>query len=271
VRTPRLIARFALPTAVAGLTLALAGEGGAAQKADTNPCKGPKSEVLLCPNLQMDSPRDLFIDEYEGKKVLHSTNSINSRGEGPAELRGRPHGDFSMTANQGIHGTDGKTRIYDTGAWLGWKSIPGQGHYWKFRDAARFEIWSLDGEGLPKKRVRTGPKQYYCLRDLFHTKPGKRSPESAVYPACSQVHDLDRVKLGTSVGWSDVYPSTYHEQFINIEGLHGTYGFFLIADPKNGIWENHEHDNAGWVKIKLPSGHVLEKGSKIDRPSEGKL
>jgi hypothetical protein len=263
--------RAAAAAAALGLAAAAAGPVGAADPSADNPCHGPKRDVLLCPNLQMSPPGDLWIEKTsKGRTLLHARNSINSRGRGPAELRGRPHGPFTMTAKQGIHGTDGKVRIYDTGAWLGWKSIPGQNHYWKFRDAGIFEIWSLDEHGRPKKLKRTGEKQYYCLRDLVHTKPGGRSPSHAVYPACSQDHDAARVKLGTSVGWSDVYPSTYYEQYIDVTGLSGKYGFFQTADPENGLWETDEHDNAGETVVSLPSGKVIRTFSRVDRPAPGR-
>ena len=74
----------------------------------------------------------------------------------------------------------------DTHAHLGFKAIPGQGGYWKFRNAGVFELWSVDKSGHPMRKLRTGEKQYYCLRDLKHTKPGGRSPSNFVYPQCNQ-------------------------------------------------------------------------------------
>jgi hypothetical protein len=42
-----------------------------------------------------------------------------------------------------------------------------------------------------------------------------------------------------------------------------------VADPENGLWENSEHDNAGLTVIRLPSGEVVRKRSKVDRPRKG--
>ena len=61
--------------------------------------------------------------------------------------------------------------------------------------------------------------------------------------------------LGTSVGWSDVYPSNYHQQYINVSGLRGCYAFFMIADPKNHIRETNEDDNDSRTLVRLPSGN----------------
>jgi hypothetical protein len=233
---------------------------------DPNPCHGPKRKQLLCPNLQMSPPADVWVEHTGGRVLLHGQNSINSRGHGPAELRGHRSGRVTMQAVQVIHKTNGGVMYVDTHAFLGFKSIPGQGSYWKFRNAGVFKLWSVDKSDTPLKQVRTGEKQYYCLRDLKRTKPGKLSPRGAVYPRCNQNAGAQRVTVGTSVGWSDVYPSRYYEQFIDVTGLHGRFGFFQVADPNNGIWESNESDNAGETVVSLPSGRVLATHGPIDRP-----
>jgi hypothetical protein len=233
---------------------------------DPNPCHGPKRHQLLCPNLQMSPPADVWVERAHGRVLLHGQNSINSRGRGPVELRGHRSGKVTMRAVQVIHKKHGGVMYADTHAHLGFKGIPGQGHYWKFRNAGVFELWSVDKSGHPKRKLRTGEKQYYCLRDLKHTKPGGRSPSSFVYPGCNQSASQMRVTLGTSVGWSDVYPSHYYEQYIDVTGLRGRFGFFQVADPNNGIWETSEKDNAGETVVKLPSGRVLSTHGRIDRP-----
>jgi hypothetical protein len=233
-----------------------------------NPCTGPDAEELLCPNLRMQPPSDLMVSKTRsGRRLLHATNSIDSRGEGPAELRGaRKPNKHYMDANQRIHLKSGGRRTVQTPAYLGFKNIPGQGGYWKYKDAGLFEIWTLDENDNPVERVRTGPKQYYCLRDLVRTSASSNSPRSRVYPACNQNRKITRVTLGTSVGWSDVYPSSYHEQYIEVTGLRGRYGFFHVADPNNGIWENDENDNAAMTIVSLPSGKPLGTRGPMPRP-----
>jgi hypothetical protein len=127
-----------------------------------------------------------------------------------------------------------------TGARLGFKSIPGQYRYWKLLHAARFELWSVDSRGRGVKRVRTGPKLYYCLRDLQRTRPMPRSPSFRHYPGCSQNLHQQRITLGTSVGWSDIYPATYNEQWIDVTGLHGRYKFVMVADPTDVIYTSND-------------------------------
>lgn len=221
-----------------------------------NPCTGPERGKLLCPNLRMSKPRDLFISRSPGgRRLLHSTSSVNSVGYGPIEIRGiRIPGTRLMRVNQRIHRRGGGKLTVRTTGRLAFYPVPGQYRYWKFRDAARFEIWAVAGSGEATRRLRTGPKFYYCLRDLERTKPTHRSPRHAVYPGCNQDPNRKAVVLGTSVGWSDVYPADYNQQHVNVTGLHGCFAFYLEADPKNHLRETNEDDNRSRILIRLPSG-----------------
>ena len=93
------------------------------------------------------------------------------------------------------------------------------------------EIWSLDERRRPLRRVRKGPKVFYCFRDLERTRAMRRSPRHRVYPACNQDPGRKRVRLGTSVGWSDIYPSDYDRQWVNVGGLRGCFAFVMRVDP----------------------------------------
>jgi hypothetical protein len=265
VRTPLALIAVALVTA--GVAASATGQT-TPPPPNPNPCLGPDRAELLCPNLRMQPPSNLFVSTTRsGRRLLHATNSIDSRGEGPAELRGaRKPSKHYMEANQRVLLRGGGRRTIQTPAFLGFKHIPGQGGYWKYKDAAQFEIWTLDSDDNPVERVRVGPKLYYCLRDLVRTRAMSGSPRRRVYPGCNQNRNIRRVTLGTSVGWSDVYPSSYHEQYIDISGLSGRYGFIHVADPRNGIWENDEDDNAAMTIVSLPSGRALGTRGPMPRP-----
>ena len=222
---------------------------------DKNPCLNRATRrELKCPDLEMSPPFNLFVSRTRNDRIrLHAGNSINSVGDGPAELRGRRESRWWMNAKQVIYRRDGGHVRLRTGAQLVFKAIPGQYRYWKYFNAARFELWRLDDQGRRTKRVEVGPKVSYCLRDLQRRNPQlPGSPRKFHYPACSQDFDRRRVTLGTSVGWSDVYPSTYHEQWINVTGLRGCFAYVHIADPKNHIYESDEKDNEGETIVRLP-------------------
>jgi len=208
----------------------------------------------------MGRPADLYLDRTpRGRSLLRATNNVKSRGKGPVMLRGRRTARDEMSARQHIYRTNGSQLVVRTGAELYFKFIPGQGHYWKMRDAARFELWSLDEAGHRARLVRTGPKVYYCLRDLKHTSPSRRSPRTRVFPGCNRSARTRAVTLGTSTGWSDVYPSTYHEQWIDVTGLRGCFAYVHRADPGNHIFESNEGNNDSQRIVRLPYGRSRKK------------
>jgi hypothetical protein len=251
----RIVAFGALPAVLGFAAVATGQDGGypGGGPAGPNPCLGEEAARLRCPNLRMARPRDLYVHKGNGKVLLHATNDIKSRGEGPLEVRGkRIPGTKRMTVRQMIYTAGGTRESYATDARLVFYNIPGQGPYWKFRQAARFEIWSVDGQNRRRNLVRVGPKLTYCFRDLKRTKPSPRSPKRPVYPACSQDPSKRYRTLGTSVGWSDIYPSTYYQNWINVRGLRGCFAFVHRADPRNLLYENSESDNTGGRRIRLP-------------------
>jgi hypothetical protein len=247
---------FAL--ALAAATIACLAAAPARAAAPANPCLDPAQiQNLLCPDLVMSAPFNIYLDKrsIKGKKLLRSANSINNVGEGPAEIRGTRSGRYRMNAVQRVYRVDGQRLEIDTGAQLRFHYVPRfGGWYWKFNHTAQFELWRLDGAGMRIRRVRTGEKTIYCLRDLAHTRPGMLdSPDNAVYPHCNQDRRKQAVTLGTSVGWSDVYPANYYEQYINIGGLKaGCYAYVHVADPDNHIYELNESNNSSQTILRLP-------------------
>ncbi len=227
-----------------------------AAAAPDDPCAGPGAGHLLCPNLRIGKPADLYVERYEGRVLLRATSDVKSRGRGPMELHGTRNGPKRMRVSQRIYRAGGghidvptaaSLHFTDVGAYFG-------GSYWKVHQLARFELWSLGGppQRRLKRRVRTGPKLNYCLRDLFRTRPGKRSPRNRHYPGCNQDPFRDGVTLGTSVGWSDVYPADYDKQWIRVGGLRGCFAFVMTVDPGNLFFESNENDNRSVRRVRLP-------------------
>jgi hypothetical protein len=218
----------------------------------TNPCPLAQRWHLRCPDLKMKRPFGLQVQHSRGRALLRAGNSIDNVGGGPAELRGVRRSRLFMRATQRIY-RSGRGHIKArTGARLRYTLGHGGLHYWKFYRAARFELWRLNGEGERRKRVRVGHKIAYCLRDLRRTHRIHRSPRHRVYPACNTHRGKHRVTLGTSVGWSDIYPPTYLKQWINVSGLRGCFALVHIADPGNAIFESNETNNLAQVVIRLP-------------------
>jgi hypothetical protein len=245
-------ARVSVPVSV---ILAFALVPAASMAQTENPCTGPTARHLLCPNLRIGPPSDLYVEHRGGGRVLlRATSDVRSRGRGPMELRGRRDGPRSMRVNQRIYRVGGghidlRTRaglhFTDVGSYFG-------GSYWKVHGLARFELRRVLPGGSLGPVVRIGPKLNYCLRDLERTRPGGRSPRNRHYPGCNQNPQQDHVVLGTSVGWSDIYPSDYDRQWINVAGLRGCFAFTMTVDPNNLFFESDEHDNTSRRLVRLP-------------------
>jgi len=246
--TPLTLLFFLLPAIVA------ASPAHAVAPVGESPCLGPEAKVLLCPNLRIGPPMDLYTQRIGGRLRLRATSDVRSRGRGPMELRGTRNGWRTMHTRQRIYRAGGGHIDVPTGATLRFTDVGAYfgGAYWKVHQLARFELWSVDAQRRPLQRVRVGPKLNYCLRDLELTRPGRRAPDNRHYPGCSQDPYRDHVALGTSVGWSDIYPASYDKQWIDVAGLRGCFAFAMTVDPNGLLFESDEEDNSSRRLVRLP-------------------
>jgi hypothetical protein len=243
-------------TAIFGLAAAPPGAiaAGGWHPPRESPCQGPHAGQLLCPNLRIGTPGDMYVSSYGGKALLHATSDVRSRGRGPIEVHGQRNGPKSMKVTQRIYKVGGGHITVRTNAGLHFTDVGAYfgGSYWKVHQLARFELRPVLPDGTVGEVVRTSPKLNYCLRDLERTRPGRRSPSHAFYPACNQDPGIRRDRLGTSVGWSDIYPADYDKQYIDVSGLRGCFDFRMTVDPKHHLFESNEHDNSSHRPIRLP-------------------
>ncbi|HEX5988919.1 MAG TPA: lysyl oxidase family protein [Solirubrobacterales bacterium] len=226
----------------------------AASAAVENPCEGAEARSLLCPNLRIAPPSEIYAEKVDGHVLLRATSDVQSRGKGPMELRGRRDGPRSMKTNQRIYKKGGGHITVPSGAKLRFTYVGTYfgGSYWKVHQLANFELRRVLPDGGVGDVVRTSPKLNYCLRDLYRTRAGQRSPDHRVYPGCNQDPFRDRVALGTSVGWSDIYPAAYHQQWIDVAGLRGCFTYRMIVDPQEHLFESNEDDNMSQRLVRLP-------------------
>lgn len=263
----RLFATSTIAAAAVAATMVVPSGAGAFA---ANPCLDPvERRTLNCPDLVMKRPYGLDLDytAQPGRVVLRAGNSIDSVGRGPAELHGVRTRRYFMKGRQRIYRRGGGRLGITTGARLFFKYVPRQRRYWKFHRAAAFQLWRIDSEGRRTDLVLRGPKISYCLRDLDHTRRRlARSPATRVYPACSTDSGERRVTIGTSVGWSDVYPPSYPEQWIDVTGLRGCFAFRHVADPANGIYESNERNNSATTIVRLPfrDGRQTCPGGRVE-------
>jgi hypothetical protein len=244
---------------IAFLAALLVPAAASAAPAD-NPCLGPGAHHLLCPNLRIAPPSELYVERTgNGHVLLRATSDVRSRGRGPMELRGHRDGPQSMRTNQRIYKAGGGHITVPTEAKLHFTYVGTYfgGSYWKVHQLAHFDLLRVRDDGSLGDVVRASPKLNYCLRDLERTRPGGRSPSYRHYPGCRQDPLIDHDVLGTSVGWSDIYPAGYTKQWIDVAGLRGCFAYRMKVDPKEFLFESNEEDNTSQVLVHLPyPGHT---------------
>lgn len=215
----------------------------------------------------MSAPFDMHLDRstMRGHVLLRAASSINNHGRGPIELRAR-RTRRGMVVYQAIYDRSGRAHLFRTKAHLVFKYVPGQRYehptieafsYWKLAHAAGFQLWSIDAHRHALQLVRSGPKVDYCLRDLIRSRPSPISPVAPAYPACSQDPYMRHDRLGTSAGWSDVYPYEYPEQWIDVTGLRGRFAYVQTVDPDNLLIERNHENDVSETYVELPSGRIL--------------
>lgn len=256
---------------------ALTGQTSTTGSSPMAPCSEARLH-LRCPDLEMSAPFDLHVDHRSiaGHVLLRATSSVNNIGTGPIELRAHRPADRPWTVEQAIYDSRGRRHLFATKSRLVFKLVPGYRYgnptigtysYWKVSHIAAFQLWSVDARFRAVRLVRVGPKVDYCLRDLIRTRPSARSPTIPVYPECSLNSGLRSDVLGTSVGWSDVYPYDYPQQWIDVTGLRGRFAFVMIADPRGLFQESSKRDNVSATYVELPSGRILGHRAGLAAPS----
>ena len=117
----------------------------------------------------MAAPSHLRVDRKRGRPACSCgwRTGSSTVGAGPAELFAQRTGPREMAADQVITDAAGGRHRFATGAEVYYTSVPTRGgDYWKFDQAARFELWAQFPDGRRAGLVRVGPKLRYCLRDL---------------------------------------------------------------------------------------------------------
>jgi hypothetical protein len=202
----------------------------------------------------MGTPQQVYVQRTPaGRTLLRSRNRLQNRGAGPLSLHSQRDADEStMRVRQRIYREGARGHISQfTHARLDFWRIPGQGGYWKVRNPAEFQVWTM---GPERRMVREGEKSRFCMRDLFR-RTGE-GPRRAVFPACAQDRSDRSNRQGISVGWDESYPAGYFEQYVDVSGLRGCFKLWHIADPNDRFDESDETNNAAGVIVGLRDGRV---------------
>jgi hypothetical protein len=228
--------------------------------APATPCTEPVRAVR-CPDLVMRRPYGLReLRSPKGRHLLAATNAIVNVGEGPLEIRATRKGTGPrMTTRQVLRPRPGaQPVVLPPSGSVEYFDTRTRGTYWKYHGAARFTLRPIAADGTVGPVRRTGPKVDYCFRDLrrvrrLDARTGyDRSPQGEQFGACSTSAGARRLTLGTSVGWADIYPSTYPLNWIDVTGLRGCFAYSHTVDPGNELAELREDNNTGTTVVRLP-------------------
>jgi len=226
------------------------------------PCTAP-DRTVACPDLVMRAPYGMRLIRTPRRRLLAATNAIVNVGEGPLEIRARRGSAGAadqMVARQvlrprtragvaSVLPPSGRVEFYDTRT---------RGRYWKYEGAASFTLRPVSRAGIVGRIRRAGPKVDYCFRDLRRVRRLDRaegyagSPRRRVFGSCSTSFRSRVLTLGTSVGWADIYPSSYPQNYVDVTGLRGCFVYTLKADPRDELRELREDNNAGSAVVRLP-------------------
>ena len=225
------------------------------------PAKAPEPRHLLCPDLGSGPPTDLYVEQRRRRPttarcLLHATSDVRSRGRGPMELRGRRNGlAHWMRANQ--------------------RDLPGRRRPHHVRTEAqpplhrrRRLVRRLLLEGPPARSASSlvarrpppaaapRPQRARSSTTACATSSGRRPMQALAAPPPSTpaaTRTLPQAgPLGTSVGWSDIYPADYDQPVDQRRRPARLLRLRDAVDPQNLLYESNEHDNRSRRIVRLP-------------------
>lgn len=190
--------------------------------------------------------RDVAQGTNAGQKVLRFSTWTVNVGAGPLELHATDtHPDGSQDVYQWIYDSNG---VNHTEIFAGTFAVV-SGRL-RFLDSADYFLKEITaGNGVGGIAV-ANEKLSYCIVDSakYTTQP-PGTPASAQYTTCGPV-------MGVSVGWADIYPSSFTStQIIPLSGVSdGTYWLENTGDPLNRLLESDETNNTTRVQVTITTG-----------------
>ena len=224
----------------------------------------PRVSTELPPDLDQKPPADLSVLTVDrgGRphQLLGFKSATDNLGLGPLSIvAGRPSRVFpTMRASQRIRLAGGGARRYPGVGFLRYTFSPSHTH-WHLMDFQRYELRRARDHSLVLRDHKSG----FCLTDRWTHRvavlPGSpRRPRFTDYCARSNPHAI-HVSQGTSVGYSDVYPSHFHGQNLDVTRVPaGVYELVHRANPRLLLRElRYENDAASLrIRISWPRGRA---------------
>ncbi|MEX2225891.1 MAG: lysyl oxidase family protein [Dehalococcoidia bacterium] len=238
----------ATPAPLAGGAEPSSGDPTAVPSATAHdPGSQPGRELL--PDLQIMSPRELYIEDTEGARKIRFSTTVVNAGEGPLDIAGSYDADAGITtATQRIHHEDGDVVEEIAGRFV---FHPGHEH-WHFKDFTMLELWTYgcDGE-LDEMKATTGKGTFCAVDEVLADETLPHVPEGPSFLECGQGVQ------GLSVGWSDTYTADLIGQELDIDGVpDGRYAVRTLADPAGRLREKDDDNNDLVVYVEITGAEI---------------
>jgi Lysyl oxidase len=211
---------------------------------------------LLLPDLRMQIPQDVNLDQGIGFRHLRFTAIIENLGRGPLDAKGaRICPTCSrMRTRQRMLRSDGTWRVRQEDAKQRYATGDGH-HHWHVIGMERYELYPMTGPFDSGEVV--GAKTGYCFFDGIRadsTPPGARPYPYYSFFGCGDT-DSQHTHVGLSVGWGDIYQYNFAGQYIDVTNVPtGDYLLCVGADPNNDFRETRDGNNQAWAKVTLAAG-----------------
>jgi hypothetical protein len=239
--------------------------------ADPQPRPIRPRPIELLPDLEQRPPADLSIrsDERGTRRhfLLGFDSATDNLGEGPMTLvagradRRAP----TMAVTQRVQLGSGALRTYREVGVLRYVYSPTHSH-WHVMDFQRYELRRLSDHALVVRDRKSG----FCLADHWAHAPGHQTNEPArpVFRGYCERGDPGALSVlqGTSVGYTDKYPSHFHGQNLDLTGVPaGLYVLVNRANPELLMRELRYENNAAALRIRItwPRGRARRPAVKI--------
>jgi len=224
---------------------------------DPAPRPGAPRPVELLPDLEQRPPADLSIrTERRGTRPhfrLGFDSATDNLGDGPITLVAsrRNRSRSTMSVSQRVQLGSGALRTYPKVGVLRYVYSSTHSH-WHVMDFQRYELRRLIDYALVVRDRKSG----FCLADHWAHAPGHQpnEPPRPVFRGYCERGDPGALSVlqGSSVGYTDKYPSHFHGQNLDLTGVPaGLYVLVNKANPELLMRELRYENNAASLRIRV--------------------
>jgi Lysyl oxidase/WD40-like Beta Propeller Repeat len=231
----------------------------------------PVAELL--PDLEQRPPADLSVREVlrGGRRhfLLGFDSATDNVGLGPVMLAARraSHSTPFMRVSQLSRLAGGGRRTFQRVGLLRYVRSPTHDH-WHVMGFQRYELRRVSDNAVLERDHKSG----FCLADHYAHAPGQLAyePRGPVFLGYCERGNPSALAVfqGTSVGYTDRYPSYFHGQNLDLTGIPaGNYVLVHRANKSLLVHELRYENNAASIRIRLrwPRGRTNAPAFEIVR------